>query len=364
MANLTNAFQVRDEKLAPCSAAGSRRELGLLARVDEAWHRLEGAEHVRDIALHEELMRQRRLEQLANRFDRKADMREAWLKGKSEPTELQAESYHDVARVLERKDSVLRLTSSKTLHSKTSQWRNYGRHLLSVDDLLEKHALFEATIGVLGGRTATRDEIAERVAIVREAFGQLEQRRDERRYRLIDSRQLWLFAWEMDESEQWLREIDQLMSCPDIGRDLPSAQLLLGKHRSVEDEVSARRESLQLQIERGELMADAGRPGSNLILDRIDRLNALWDQLVDRAAARKARLLQALDFHRFLCDCDEADAWLVEALRLCENTAADLQSLLDSDRKLRDLHADIAAYRTELDTLHSLAAGLSQIDRD
>uniref|UniRef100_A0A1I8GU15 Spectrin beta chain n=1 Tax=Macrostomum lignano TaxID=282301 RepID=A0A1I8GU15_9PLAT len=436
------------------------RELGLLARVDEAWHRLEGAEHVRDIALHEELMRQRRLEQLANRFDRKADMREAWLRenqslvgqdnfGKDLPAvraatckhgaietdifayeervtavvrlsaELQAESYHDVARVLERKDSVLRLWEhllallrgrrmrldltlqlqlvyQELLHcldviedfTRRLQSENYGRHLLSVDDLLEKHALLEADIGVLGGRVdsaceaalafadgqlpdeigdyrpATRDEIAERVAIVREAFGQLEQRRDERRYRLIDSRQLWLFAWEMDESEQWLREIDQLMSCPDIGRDLPSAQLLLGKHRSVEDEVSARRESLQLQIERGELMADAGRPGSNLILDRIDRLNALWDQLVDRAAARKARLLQALDFHRFLCDCDEADAWLVEALRLCENTAADLQSLLDSDRKLRDLHADIAAYRTELDTLHSLAAGLSQIDRD
>uniref|UniRef100_A0A1I8FFL1 Calponin-homology (CH) domain-containing protein n=1 Tax=Macrostomum lignano TaxID=282301 RepID=A0A1I8FFL1_9PLAT len=134
---------LNDRQLANSVAAVSElnAKLGLLARVDEAWHRLEGAEHARDIALHEELMRQRRLEQLANRFDRKADMREAWLRENQSligqdnlakiclrfgratckheaietdifasalSAELQAESYHDVQNSGTSKDSVLR----------------------------------------------------------------------------------------------------------------------------------------------------------------------------------------------------------------------------------------------------------------
>ncbi len=45
----------------------------------KAWVRLEGAEHGREAALRKELMRQEKLEQLADKFTRKAGLREAWL---------------------------------------------------------------------------------------------------------------------------------------------------------------------------------------------------------------------------------------------------------------------------------------------
>lgn len=45
----------------------------------QAWERLEKAEHERELALRNELIRQEKLEQLARRFDRKAAMRETWL---------------------------------------------------------------------------------------------------------------------------------------------------------------------------------------------------------------------------------------------------------------------------------------------
>lgn len=40
---------------------------------------MEKAEHERELALRNELIRQEKLEQLARRFDRKAAMRETWL---------------------------------------------------------------------------------------------------------------------------------------------------------------------------------------------------------------------------------------------------------------------------------------------
>lgn len=51
----------------------------LLPSGPQAWERLEKAEHERELALRNELIRQEKLEQLAARFDRKAAMRETWL---------------------------------------------------------------------------------------------------------------------------------------------------------------------------------------------------------------------------------------------------------------------------------------------
>lgn len=46
----------------------------------QAWERLEKAEHGREVALRAELIRQEKLERLAARFERKAAMRESWLR--------------------------------------------------------------------------------------------------------------------------------------------------------------------------------------------------------------------------------------------------------------------------------------------
>jgi spectrin beta len=50
-----------------------------ISDINKAWEKLEKAEHERELALREELIRQEKLEQLAARFNRKAGMRETWL---------------------------------------------------------------------------------------------------------------------------------------------------------------------------------------------------------------------------------------------------------------------------------------------
>lgn len=51
----------------------------LLLFSEQAWERLEKAEHERGVALRKELIRQEKLELLAQRFDHKTTMRQAWL---------------------------------------------------------------------------------------------------------------------------------------------------------------------------------------------------------------------------------------------------------------------------------------------
>ena len=51
----------------------------LISDINKAWVKLEAAEHAREVALRRELQRQERLEQLAEKFNRKAGLRESWL---------------------------------------------------------------------------------------------------------------------------------------------------------------------------------------------------------------------------------------------------------------------------------------------
>jgi spectrin beta len=55
------------------------KEGKMISDINKAWERLEKAEHERELALREELIRQEKLDQLAARFNRKASMRETWL---------------------------------------------------------------------------------------------------------------------------------------------------------------------------------------------------------------------------------------------------------------------------------------------
>ncbi|CAI9556896.1 unnamed protein product [Staurois parvus] len=126
------------------------RDGQLVSDINRAWGRLEKAEHDRETALRNELIRQEKLEQLAKRFDRKAAMREAWIgenqhlisqdnfgcdlpsveaaKKKHEAIEtdilayegriqslvnlakeLENENYHDIKRINARKDNIVRM---------------------------------------------------------------------------------------------------------------------------------------------------------------------------------------------------------------------------------------------------------------
>ena len=51
----------------------------MINEINKAWHDLEQEEHICEVEIREELIRQQGLEELANKFDRKAKLREDWL---------------------------------------------------------------------------------------------------------------------------------------------------------------------------------------------------------------------------------------------------------------------------------------------
>ncbi|KAM4680771.1 spectrin beta chain, non-erythrocytic 1 isoform 1-T1 [Amazona ochrocephala] len=433
------------------------REGKLISDINKAWERLEKAEHERELALRNELIRQEKLEQLARRFDRKAAMRETWLSenqrlvsqdnfGFDLPAveaatkkheaietdiaayeervqavvavakELETENYHDIKRITARKDNVIRLWEYllELLRARRQRlemnlglqkifqemlyimdWmdemkvlllsQDYGKHLLGVEDLLQKHALVEADIAIQAERVrgvnasaqkfATDGEgykpcdpqvIRDRVAHMEFCYQELCQLAAERRARLEESRRLWKFFWEMAEEEGWIREKEQILSSDDYGKDLTSVVRLLSKHKAFEDEMSGRSGHFQQAIKEGEDMIAVEHFGSEKVRERIKDIREQWANLEQLSAIRKKHLEEASLLHQFQADADDIDAWMLDILKIVSSNDVghDEYSTQSLVKKHKDVAEEIASYRPTIDSLHEQAKALPQEHAD
>uniref|UniRef100_A0A7N8XNJ4 Spectrin beta chain n=1 Tax=Mastacembelus armatus TaxID=205130 RepID=A0A7N8XNJ4_9TELE len=376
----------------------------LISDINKAWERLEKAEHERGVALRKELIRQEKLELLAQRFDHKTTMRQAWLNenqrlvsqdnfGYDLPAveaamkkheaieadiasyeerigvvvelaaEMEAEGYYDIRRILARKENILgqwsllkelvagrrsRLEKNLALQ-KTFQdmvymidWmedtqllsKDFGKHLLEVDDLLQKHSLQEADIAVQAERVEMLNTaalkfttiegyqpcdpqvICNRVNHVSSCLEELKQLAAKRRAELEESRQLWAFFQELEESEAWIREKSSILAAQGYGRDLSSVLRLLQKHKTLAGELLAHRSLLQVCVCRGKQILSEKSFGTAGIQERIMEVKGEWKRLEDQAAQHLGHLQEALNFFQFSTETDDLVAWLQDAYRL------------------------------------------------
>lgn len=460
-------FTIQSKMRANNQKSYTPKEGKMIADINRAWEMLEKAEHGRELALREELIRQEKLEQLASRFDRKAGMRETWLSENqrlvaqdnfgydlaaveaatkkheaivtdinayeervqavvSVAQELEAENYHDSERINARKDNVLRLWEyllellrARRMRLDLSlqlqrvfeemicilEWmddikgrlssEDYGKHLMGVEDLLQKQSLLEADIKIVGERVKSINSQAQRfvdedfpdaagepdgggyrpiepqVVVDRQqhllaAYEELNQLASNRRDRLAKSRTLWQFYWDMADTEGWIREKEQLMSSPDWGHDLTSILLLVKKHKATEDELHARRNHLQEELQVGKNLVNLGYFGSPKILETIDDIEGKWSVMMELADYRKKRLAETVDFYQFFADADDVDTWMLDTLRLVssEDVGHDEASVQTLVKKHKDITDDLNNYQNTIKALHEQAANLSDQDRD
>ncbi|XP_074873007.1 spectrin beta chain, non-erythrocytic 4 isoform X2 [Carettochelys insculpta] len=402
-----------------------------LSDVNKAWARLEKAEHERGVALRQELIRQEKLELLAQRFDHKAGMREAWLSEnqrlvaqdnfgydlpaveaamkKHEAIEadvssyeeriqvvaelalaLEAEGYYDVARISVQKSSILhqwallselvgsrrcRLEQNLVLQKvfqemvymidwmeemqATLQSPEVGKHLLEVEDLLQKHGLLEADVAAQSERVQALNQaalvfcqlegyqpcdpqiICNRVSHVQTCLEELRQRAAQRRTELEASRRLWAFFQELEEVEAWVREKEQVLGSKACGRDLSSVLQQSGQHKLMLGELGGRRALLHQALQQGERLLATKRPGGSPPLqEKLQEVRRRWKKLEEVTGTHQQKLQEALSFYQFRAETDDLLAWLQDAYRLASSD--DFGHDEYSSRALLRKHAAVA----------------------
>ncbi|XP_054610763.1 spectrin family protein isoform X1 [Dunckerocampus dactyliophorus] len=446
-------FTIQSKMRANNQKVYTPRDGKLISDINKAWERLEKAEHERELALRNELIRQEKLEMLAARFDRKAAMRETWLSenqrlvsqdnfgtdlGAVEAAtrkheaietdigaywervaaveavakELEAEGYHDVRRVLARRDNVLRLweylkellaarrerlNAHRDLQRLFQEMRyimdwmadmksrlqsqDSGKHLHDVLDLNQKHTLVEADISAQAERikavqgTAKRftshDQaykpcepglVSEKVDLLGQAYEELGQLAAQRRGRLEDSRRLWQILWDLGEEAAWIREQEQILTSGECGRDLTSALHLLSKHEAFRDEMAARYGPLSNSIAAGEALVNEGHFGAPEVTESIKDIRAQWTHLEETTKLREQKLKDSVALHQFLTDANDMEAWLMETLRQVssQDIGHDEFSTQTLARKQREIDEEIYSHQPLIDSLHEQAQALPQ----
>ncbi|NXW69922.1 SPTB1 protein, partial [Hirundo rustica] len=272
----------------------------LVSDINRAWEQLEKAEHERELALRNELIRQEKLEQLARRFDRKAAMREAWL---SENQRLVAQD-------------------------------NFGQDLAAVEAAKKKHEAIETDTAAYRERVQAIEAVAKELELegyhdiqringrkdnILRLWEQLLELLAARRQRLEMNLTLQHLFQEMLHCIDWMDEVKVKLASPESGKHLLEAEELLQTHRLLEADMAIQAEKTRAISAAALRFAEAEgyRPcDPKVIRDRVSHLEMCRRELQVLAARRRALLEQSRSLWTCLWELDEAESWIKEQEQL------------------------------------------------
>ncbi|EDO49576.1 predicted protein [Nematostella vectensis] len=409
----------------------------LVKDINRAWQVMESAEHERAQALRNELIRQQMLEKMAEKFQRKADLRESWLddmvqviddellgqdaatveaalkrheaistdvKAREErfqmvfnlAQELIDEDYYK-ADVIRKREDVIMVKWDK-LVKKLEARRNtltgftqlvgvfrdmdsahadmldieaglrsedYGRHLLDVQNMLDKHSLVESQIQSQHERTLAintqaqsfvaakhpeTEVIKQRQRLLTQAFQALVQLGKERRARLEDSLELYTFFEDVEEEDIFIKETDKLAASKEVGRDLASLTRLQQRHEALEAEINGRFSHCEGIIAKGQALIDKGHFGAKEIKAKIKQLQANWIKLKELAGTRRERLKDAAQSLQYYSDANDAESWMKEKMFVVcsEDYGRDEQSAVSLLQRHSHIEDEIKAFADDI----------------
>ncbi|GCB79157.1 hypothetical protein scyTo_0018713, partial [Scyliorhinus torazame] len=320
----------------------------LISDINRAWERLERAEHEREVALRNELIRQEKLEQLAHRFDHKAAMRETWLNENHRLiSQVICNRVHHVNSCLEELHRLAlcrrtELDGSRCLWAffqemeEVESWihekdqvissANCGKDLNSATILLSKHKNLMGELVVhfsLLTQTITKGEqilaqkhfgtgnIQERILEVRVQWKTLDELAVLRQQRLQEALSFFQFKADTDDLEMWLQDAYRIVSSDDFGHDEYSTQSLAKKHRGLLEDIGQHRQLVQGL--RSQAMSLAPE---YLELDevqsRVSEVEALYSEVKEVAGLRRQWLQDALAVYRMFSEVNACEHWIDE----------------------------------------------------
>lgn len=280
---------------------------------------------------------------------------------KAVANELEKENYYDQARINARRDNVIRLwdyllellnnrrerlemslalqqsfqemnyikNSIETLKNRLKS-DDFGRHLMSVEDLLQKHSLLEADIKSIEDRVNKVIESAlnciadnqqnykpcdpkivnDKIDELKKAFDELNKFSRFRKNKLEESKRLWQFFSDIAEEEAWIREKQHILNTSEIGHDLITVHLLINKNKALEDDILSHEPQLKAVLDQGKELVRLKNYGHEEIQERINEFEQLCQNLKHLHDARSMRLTNAIDFHQLLADADDFETLL------------------------------------------------------
>ncbi|KAI1720497.1 spectrin repeat domain-containing protein [Ditylenchus destructor] len=416
--------------------------------IETAWSQLDKAENDRQITLIQELQRQERLEIKAKIFYKKANVRDAWLKeiiavlknfeisatiSKVEAaskmlrnisteagpktdrfkmlsqmsSELQRDNYHGCEAIRQREREIIDrwnyflamlhqrekelaglkelttlLRDMDTLSAELNQSlpsvssRDFGKHMLAVDDYLQKHELVEANINANGEwlqntKQRSLDYIrnkGEKYSVLQQKLDQIEAQFDqlvllsrERKAALNKAKEYFQFVQDFEEEMNWLSEKQEFCGLMLKNSDITNVMHVTRQYKVLESEMQAHWQRSKAIIKTGERLLPNPAFKDDIQV-KLAALQARFEQLRTISAQLAKWLAEAEQACQYFQDANDTESWIKEKMHLSrsDDYGRDLSAAESLFSRHCRLENEIQAYRADIARLDELANQLAQ----
>ncbi|KAG9481361.1 hypothetical protein GDO78_010547 [Eleutherodactylus coqui] len=238
-----------------------------------------------------------------------------------------------------------------------------GDSVTHVESLQNKHEKFQKALDaqmgkidemetfakqLLDNQHYDSENIANKCHIVLERKKKLLNLSEARKKKLEESRQLQKFLKSSYEVGSWMLEKSSI-AMDDSWRDPSNLQAKLQKHQTFDAEIKANRNRLDSIRADGEKMLQANHYASDIIQTRLNEMEELWAELVEKCAEKANKLQAAYRALQFQRSLEDVEKWLdqVETRLDSANKGKDLMTL----EKLGELEEDITSHGERLQVL-------------
>ncbi|NXG60038.1 SPTN5 protein, partial [Hemiprocne comata] len=301
----------------------------MLQDVEKHWIILEKAEHNRGKALQKEMLRLERLEQLAQRFLKKAALRESYL--------------DDMRKVIGKQDfwpeSADRMeAASKKLEAIVADVLPRRERFTALDEM--------ATV-ISQENYHGKDQIMKKQNSISKQWQDLLDQLQRQQRSLSTMQEILGLLRDTDAIIEELKELQVLVNSQDCGKQLLEVVDLLQKHNLVDSQISSYDDRLTHITQRTAEINKSSTVKPEVLYAKVQMLRQLYQNLLAASKSRKSQLEDALKLFEYFRDCKEEESWISEKWKLARTTTLgkDISQITASIQKHKALEAECNSHR-------------------
>jgi spectrin alpha len=190
------------------------------------------------------------------------------------------------------------------------------------------------------GQADAANKIAQQIDNLNQQWNELERVAQRRRDQLGSAHEVQRFQREAEDTQDWIAEKDKMLDSEDYGNDLRSVLALQRKHEGLESDLYALNERIKQLNETAERLRQNDPKSADALYAKQEEINREWEKIVDKANARKAKLIDSHNLQRLLSDQRDMKSWIdsTTAQVRSNETAPDVtgaEALIDRHQEVR-----------------------------
>merc|ERR1719225_600138 len=155
-------------------------------------------------------------------------------------------------------------------------------------------------------------ENKEKIEWAHKVFDEIKEPIHTRKQELMKKKETFQFKRDVEDENLWTDEKLALASSQEVGNSLQAVNLLLKKHKMMQQEVSNHEQRVNAVVESGDKLISEHHPESEKFQRDLDNMTEKWARLQELLDARKQRLLINEKVQQFMYDANEAESWMSE----------------------------------------------------